>query len=221
MDAAVDKPQLHSRSSLVAASLRLQCDLATIMAVSTVEAGPYGAFLPTGEPVVLFEPHWFSRLTGGRHDWKKVPVSVGLHDPLTARWRVISRPQWTPGTYGPVSVQHRRLSYAATLDRDAALKSASWGLYQVLGVNHVRAGHPTIQSFVNAAYRDVDAHLDMFVSYVLSDPRLAVAIRHRDWKTVTKLYNGTGQVDYYASRLDKAYTAAVATSTSATDSQFA
>lgn len=199
------KLQFPTRPALLSASFRLQCPIDVINAISTVEAGHNGAFLPTGEPVILFEPHWFSRLTNGKYDWLQVPASVGIHDSLTARWRVISRPQWTPGTYGPVSVQHRRLQYATTLDRDAALKSCSWGLYQVLGVNHTRAGHPDIQSFINAAYRHVDDHLDMFVHFILSDTKLLKAVRARDWDRIALLYNGPGQVPYYSKRLRRAY----------------
>jgi hypothetical protein len=196
----------------------LGCDVETIRALAMVESGPYGAFLTTGEPVILFEPHWFSRLTGGKYNWYRVPVDHSSdnehvrNDRISARWRVISRPMWTPGTYGPVSVQHYRLAEAVKYDRDDALKSASWGLFQVLGVNHTYAGHDTLQSFINAAYRSVDDHLAMFVSFIqLYNPRLLPAVQRRDWDTVAMIYNGPGQVNVYAPKLKVAYDVALAT----------
>lgn len=204
------KAQYPSVEAIVAAAKVIGCEPNVIRAIAKVESGPYGAFLDTGEPVILYEPHIFSRLTKGKYDWERVPVVLGVDgpasiDPMTAPWRVISRPLWTPRTYGPVSVQHLRLATAAKLDRTAALQSASWGLFQVLGRNYVRAGHSTLQSFINAAYRSVDDHLSMLVSFILTDPRLHKAVRNKQWLDIARYYNGTGQVDYYGPKLKVAY----------------
>lgn len=204
------KAQYPSNEAINEAAKAIGCEPNVIRAIAQVESGPHGAFLDTGEPTLLFEPHIFSRLTKGKYDWHRVPVSLGADgpasiDPISARWRVISRPLWTPKTYGPVSVQHLRLATAAALDRDAALQSASWGLYQVLGVNYKRAGHPTIQSFINAAYHSVDDHLYMLVSFILSDHRLLAAVRDKRWLDIARYYNGTGQVEFYGPKLKVAY----------------
>jgi hypothetical protein len=200
------KAQYPSNESINAAALTVGCEPNVIRAIATVESGPYGAFLETGEPVILFEPHIFSRLTKGKYDWYTVSVVLDVDgpasiDPPNARWRVLSRPVWTPKTYGPVSVQHLRLAAAAQLDRDAALQSASWGLFQILGTNYKRAGHETLQSFINAAYRSVDDHLAMLVSFILTDPRLLKAVRDKQWLDIARYYNGTGQVNLYGPRL--------------------
>lgn len=207
------RAQVPSEEALQQAAVHIGCDLAAIRAVSTVEAGTNGAFLTdTGEPVILFEPHLFSRLTNHRFDFSpsaKVPVTSGgdreRYGGENAKWRLVSRPLWTPGSYGPVSVQHRRLRHAATLDRVAALSACSWGLYQVLGMNYERAGHSTLQSFINAAYLSVNAHLSMFVAFILSDSRLVVALRTRDWELFARHYNGPGQVVAYARKLKVAH----------------
>lgn len=182
-----------------AAAWLLRCDVAAIWAVGQVECGPEGAFFETGEPVVLFEPHVFDRLTGGKFRAERVPGIDGEAG-------VLSRATWKPGTYGPASIQHKRLAAAVALDRPAALKSASWGLFQILGENHERAGYGTIQRFVTAAYRSADDHLRMLVSFIRRDERLVDAIRVHDWTSFARVYNGPRFKEHgYDRRLAEAY----------------
>lgn len=171
-----------------AAAWLLMCEEPSLRAIAEVESGPGGAFLPSGEPVILFERHIFRSLTDGRFD--KYPNLSGP----------------TPGGYGPSSMQHVRLQDAALLDREAALKSASWGLFQVMGFNHERAGFPELQEFVNAAYRSAECHLRMLVMFVRNSTGMARALEERDWQTFARLYNGPNYAaSGYDKRLAKAY----------------
>lgn len=174
-----------SPEAFAAAAQSLGCDVAAIQAVAQVEAGRQGAFLNDIEPVILFEPHVFDRLTGGKFRGRTVPGLVGPP-------AVLSREKWTPGTYGSFSVQHARLQAAVELNRDAALKSASWGLFQIMGENFKRCGFETIQAFVNAMLRDADSHLAAFAEFVRSDARLLAALVSHDWRTFARIYNGPG-----------------------------
>lgn len=49
------------------ASKELGCEVAAIKAVAEVESAGSG-FLSDGQPKILFERHYFSRLTGGKFD---------------------------------------------------------------------------------------------------------------------------------------------------------
>lgn len=168
----------------------LRCEVPAIEAVAEVEAGPLGAFLDTGEPVILFERRVFDRLTKGKFRGARA-------DSLPDDYSLISDPD--PGGYGPVSAQHDRLAAAVRLDRGAALASASWGLFQIMGFNHQRAGFAELQDFVNAMYQSVDEHLRAFCWFILSDPKLLEALRDKDWPTFARLYNGP---DYRKNRYD-------------------
>ncbi len=182
------KADFPSAEDFQAAAWLLKCDVAAIQAVAEVEAGPFGAFLqdePGQPPVILFEPHIFHRLTKGKFAGRKCPGA-----PTDARWAVLSYPSWRPGWYGPGSVQHRRLHAAVQLSRSAALMSASWGLFQILGTNHAACGFPDIQRFVTAMYRSVEDHLRAFTMFIRHDKRLVDAIRSRDWATFARIYNG-------------------------------
>jgi hypothetical protein len=168
---------------------RLNAPVPRIKAVCEVEA-PNGGFDAQGTPRILFEAHVFSRLTDGMYD---------RTDPD------ISSPTWNQSLYGKGpnadarnAVEHRRLAKATRLNRPAALMSASWGLFQILGENYAQCGFATLQEFINAAYKDEGAHLDMFMEFVRADKRkhpttgltMLEALQIGDWASFARLYNG-------------------------------
>lgn len=179
----------------------LRCNPLVLRAIGAVEAGSLGAFLATGEPTVLFERHIFHELTQGRYDSIHLPGAASENN-----WISLSN----PGGYGPVGLQHSKLRLASSLDHDAALKSCSWGLFQILGRNHAQAGFPVLQDFINAMYRSVDDHLRALVFFIHNDSRLQgslISEEHPDWKTFARVYNGPAYyLQQYDQRLAAAYT---------------
>lgn len=176
-----------SEAAYQQAADELGVELATVKAVAEVESTGDG-FLNTGEPKILFERHVFSRETGGKYD---------------QAYPDISNPN--AGGYGLVSQQHARLQKAAALDRDAALKSASWGRFQIMGFNYIPAGFKTLQAFINAMYRSEDEHLKAFVTFIKSEG-LAPYLRRHDWAGFARRYNGPAYAqNSYDKKLAAAY----------------
>lgn len=157
------------------AALALLCKVNAIKAFATIEA-PRGFFNADGTPVILYERHYFHRLTGGRFDKS--------HPELSNRKR---------GGYGLYAEQHPKLAAAVKLDRNAALQSASWGGFQIMGANFKRAGFATLQDFINAMFAGAPQHLGAFVQFIRSDPSLLRALRAEDWHLCAELYNGSAQ----------------------------
>lgn len=187
----MNKPKL-SEADYVRAAASLGVDVAAVKAVCEVEA-PGGGFLSTGEPVILFERHKFSQATGGRFDRSHPDISNPKR-----------------GGYGKTSAQHGRLARAAELDRNAALKSASWGRFQIMGSNHKAAGHKTLQGFINAMYAGEPEQLDAFVAFIKSDPNLLRALRSGNWALFAYRYNGPAYAENdYDTKLAAAYARAV------------
>jgi hypothetical protein len=201
---------MPSEEDFLRAADRLGCSRAVIRAVAEVEA-PRGAFEFAEEgggywrPTILFERHYFSRLTSGRFDGLRVPDKPLPKPPKKDTW-IISYP--TGGGYGLYADQHTKLDYAATVGvrkgypstRDAALKSCSWGMFQIMGLYHSEAGHETIQSFVNAMFRDAGDHLDAFVSVILARG-LDRALRSKDLQKFKDRYNGIGANPSYVPKM--------------------
>ncbi len=178
--------------AIARAARRLDCAQAAVRAVVAVESR--GGFDAQGRPALLFERHYFHRLTQGR---------------FSAIAPAISQPR--AGGYGPARLQYHRLAQALELDREAALRSASWGAFQIMGDNHALCGHRDVTAFVAALCEDEGAHLDAFVSFVLASG-LAPALRRRDWAGFARGYNGPAyRRNRYDEKLARAYAARIGT----------
>lgn len=170
------------------AATLLNAPVAHVQAVCEVEA-PRGGFVGK-EPTILFEAHVFSRLTGGKYNQTNPDIS-------SAKW---NRALYSGSNAG----EHARLAKAAALNRAAALMSASWGRFQILGENFGGCGFDTLQEFINAMYKDEQAHLDAFVEYIKRDKRrhevtnltMEQALRKGDWASFARLYNGPGYAEH-------------------------
>ena len=156
---------------------------AAVAAVASVESNN-GGFDPEGFPVTLFEGHWFYKLTGGRF--------AQTHPTLCY-------PKWTKQYYGRSWREEKaRLSMAVTLDREAALQSASWGAFQIMGFNYKACGCTSVQQFVNGQCAGLGEQLQLFARFIIS-ANLAEPLRYHDWAAFARGYNGPG---YAANRYD-------------------
>lgn len=175
-------------SDFIEAAKLLNCEVAAVKAVDEVESRGSG-FLPSGKPKILFERHYFHRLTAGKY---------------SATHSNISNPM--PGVYGGSGeFQHARLEEAAKLNRNAALQSASWGRYQIMGANWDELGYASLQEFINAMYASEKEQLMAFVKFVKVN-NLTKAIRNKDWATFAKGYNGSNYaINKYDKKLAAAY----------------
>lgn len=180
---------------LAAATLRVP--VAAIRAFAEVESRGSG-FLPDGRPVILFERHVFRR--------QLVAAGINLAT-LSALEK--SRPDIcnkTPGGYGASVKEWQRLDDAVQINRTAALESASYGAFQVMGFNWKRCGYASVQDFINAMYKSSAAHLDSFVRYIQSDANLLKALRAQDWPECARLYNGSNYlINKYDTKLAEAF----------------
>lgn len=173
----------------------LNVPVATIKAVADIEGG-WDGFLSNGQPIILFEPHvFFKQLKAAGIDPKN--YTNGNED--------ILYPVWGSKPYGKSSQQHDRLARAVKINRIAALSSASWGAFQIMGYNYKLAGFPAVQPFVNAMYESSDKHLEAFVNYI-TNTFLDDELRAKDWKGFSRGYNGAQYYkNQYDIKLKKAY----------------
>ena len=180
-----------SEADYQSAADRLGVDVATVKAIAEVESSRSG-FLESGEPSILFEAHIFSRATGGAYN--------GTHPN-------ISSSSWDRSLYGSSGQhQHDRLASAVALDETAALESASWGAFQIMGFNHEGAGFDNVQDFVVAMRESESNQLDAFVSFVQSHPNMVTALRNQDWASFASAYNGPGyRENSYDTKIADAY----------------
>lgn len=182
------------------AAKALNVDKATIRAICEVEASGSG-FLPSGRPKILFEGHVF---------WAELlRVNLNPRDFLPAN-RDILYQKWTKEHYLGGTGEYTRLKRAMEIHEAAALKSASWGLFQIMGFNHAVCGFETVHTFVSAMYESERRHLLAFCSYVLLTAHdgkpLVQYLREKNWAGFARGYNGPGyKVNGYDVKLASAY----------------
>ena len=171
-----------------AAAAELGCEVAAIKAVCEVEA-PKGGFLDDDRVRILFERHKFHKFTAGLYD--------DTHPD-------ISNPK--PGGYGEEGAhQYARFSQAFRLDPRSAMKSASWGKFQIMGFNFAEAGFDSVNAFVDAMKLSEDEQLQAFVQLVKSFS-LADELRSHDWAGFARVYNGEKyRINHYDTKLAAAY----------------
>jgi hypothetical protein len=152
---------------------------AVIKAVAEVESNGEG-FLADGKVKILFEPHIF---------WKQLRqkgIKPELHQHNNAD---ILYATWKPGKYGPVSKQHDRMNRAAAIDREAALLSASWGKFQIMGFNFKKCDFDNVEDFIASLNSGEDEHLNTFICYI-KNTFLDDELKAHDWKSFARSYNG-------------------------------
>lgn len=158
------------------AAQRLQCEVAVIQAVCAVEAGSDG-YLSDGRPKILFEAHYFGKLTNYQYN--------GLYPN-------ISTSNWDRALYGAAGAhQYDRLTQAIALDESAALRSASWGYFQILGDNFATCNFTSPQEFVASQVVSAKNQLLTFCNFIIANS-LADELQDKRWADFARIYNGPG-----------------------------
>lgn len=175
------------------AAKELNCEIAAIKAVAEVESRG-GGFLPDGQAVILFEGHIF---------WRRLKIH-GVNPILHVKGNgSILHSKWTKAYYN--MNQHERLQKAVKIHRLAALESASWGMFQIMGFNYSACGFKNVQEFINATMESEGGQLKCFVNFILTN-RLDDEIKEHRWADFARRYNGSGyKANKYDIKMAEAY----------------
>ncbi len=168
---------------------RLSCEWEAVAAVAEVESGRLGGFTEDGKPVILFERHLFSRKTNSRFDSSNPNVS-----------------NRTPGGYPRTQGERwAQLAEAFALDGEAALQSASFGRFQVLGQNFTNLGMADAKTYVAKLAKSEKDQLEAFEGFVKAN-RLDDELRAKNWAGFASGYNGPGYAaNQYDAKMAQAY----------------
>ena len=166
-----------------------------VKAVVDVESGGDG-FLPDGRVKILFEGHVF---------WKELQKRGIDPAPLAAKYPNIIYPKWDKSQYKGGAQEHERLNAAALVNKGAALCSASWGLFQIMGFNHRLCGFSSVQDFVDAQKESEANQLNSFCQFMKNEG-LVLFLKGLDFAGFARRYNGPGYAqNQYDVKMRKAY----------------
>lgn len=177
LPSARDKVSKVTDADYKAVAELLKCEVAAIRAVAQVESRGYG-WLPDGRPKILFEAHHFSRRSTPRGYFDKE-----LPD--------ISSPKWNQKLYKGGVAEYDRLYKAMAFDRNAALLSASYGRFQIMGFNFSKCGYRSVETFVQAMFSSEASQLEAFAKFLISS-NLQKPLREKNWPVFARGYNGPG-----------------------------
>lgn len=185
-----------TEEDLIQAAQILNVDLAAIKAVKLVESGKQGGFIDSAHPTILFEGHIF---------WKCLKEK-GINPALiTTGNEDILYPKWTKKFYKGGINEYQRLDKAKLIDEDSALCSASWGLFQILGLNYKLCNCNSVKEFVTKMSINEGEQLRLLISF-LKNSGWDVYLRAHNWTEFAKHYNGPAYAaNQYDVKLKDAY----------------
>ncbi|MEX0284645.1 MAG: N-acetylmuramidase domain-containing protein [Paracoccaceae bacterium] len=143
-------------------------------------------------PLILYEYHVFYRNLP--QNLRNAAVKSGL-----------AAPKWGQLPYKKSqSARYNQLERAKKIHSEAAYMACSWGVGQVLGENADWLGFPSAQALAERAMESIEGQLDLMVRFI-QKRGLVDELQALDWRGFARLYNGSGQVEYYATRMAAAY----------------
>ena len=144
-------------------------DTADLLTFISVETGGQGFDSKTGKILIQFEPSWFR---------KKAPYAPsGL---------------WSVNKVDVQSKEWLAFNDAFSKNPDAAMKSTSIGLGQIMGLHYQRLGYKTVGDMWDDAKKGIARQVYQLVKFIETDNRLKIALMNQDWHTVATIYNGDG-----------------------------
>jgi hypothetical protein len=230
---------------------RLKCDVNVLKAFAKVESGGRNAYWQLKKdgnvyvPAILYERHFFHRLTNGTHDktdpdvsWKVGYLSkkhkgtslIGLNNAQVHKTlKDKAQREYThdnrvdeDDVYSSYASAYLRLIKAYRLDKNAALKSCSWGKFQIMGENHTICEQKEISGFVKTMCSGEKGQLRLLAVFIENKPAAPIrnankkiigrhktlhhAVRDKDWRMIAYNYNGPGyEAAGYHVKLEAAY----------------
>lgn len=169
---------------------------AALLAFIEVEAAGRG-FDAQNRPKMLFEPHVF---------WRELGAGAARD---TAARLGVAYPKWGDKPYPKDS--YPRLKTAQTVHAAKALRSASWGLGQILGDKHLICGHASEENFVRANMQGEREQLLCMTALMIAwgIPKMLAGrdLTHKDaWAPVAAKWNGSGYAKHnYHGRIAAAF----------------
>lgn len=187
--------RLHEADFTRAAQL-LNVEVAALKAVQEVETGGRGGFIQVGYPTILFEGHIF---------WSQLKKQGLKPEDYVAGNEDILYPKWTKKFYKQGMAEYERLNRAKKINETAALCSASWGMWQIMGFNHPACGCTSVYDFGTEMQLNEGTQLNLLVEFLRTNG-WDKYLRNKDWAGFARHYNGPSyKENRYDEKLENAY----------------
>jgi LysM repeat protein len=211
---------------------QLKCEVEVLKAIAEVESKGAAFWKLNAQnkggivPAILFERHYFSNATQHKYDKDHPDISwptgyrkkdqLGKADAKMSDGKVDAN-----DIYSDYASAYLRLINAYRLDPDAALKSCSWGKFQIMGANFELCGERDVKEFIAKICASEAAQIGLLAEFIRRKPRswkdpknkalgketsLWDAVKTKNWAAIAFNYNGPDYKKYsYDTNLKNAY----------------
>lgn len=174
----------------------LDCETAAIKAVIVVETGDCKGFIAPGKPKILFEGHIF---------WGELKKRGYDPEELQKDHPTIIYPKWTKKYYSNPEGEYKRFEEACSIDKEAAICSTSYGLFQIMGFNYPVCSSTSPEELYKLMSESEFRQFTLGLEFI-KNSGLSKYIVKKDWAGFAKRYNGSGyKQNQYDIKLEKAY----------------
>lgn len=184
-----------SKSDYEKAASVLDCDVASIMAVASVESSGNG-FIELVRPSILFEGHIF---------YKELKNNGINPSKYTTKYPNIVYRTWDKSKYKGGVKEYDRIGQAWQISPKSAMLSASIGMFQIMGKNYKLCGCASVQEMWSKTCVSEKEQLLLFC-HLIANSGIDKYLRKHDWKSVAMLYNGVSYAkNGYDEKMENAY----------------
>ncbi len=177
------------------AAEELGINVALVKAVSEVEAAGRG-FEKNRRPRILFEGHIF---------WSRLKKCSMNPEDFVRDHTGIVYPKWDKSKYFGGEKEWGRLEEAWKIKSSAALESASFGLFQIMGFNYAACGCKNVFEFASKMFFSEGEQMKLFCNFCKS-LGLEKYLKEKDWAGFARRYNGPEYAkNEYDTKLAAAY----------------
>ncbi|MDE6742514.1 MAG: N-acetylmuramidase family protein [Lachnospiraceae bacterium] len=163
-----------------------------------------GSGFVNGKVIIRFENHHF--LTNSANRYKGVYFDYGSPKYTGHIYRKKENANWI-NCHQNQTQENDAFTFAISLNSAKAYESTSMGLAQIMGFNYKRCGYSSAQKMYDDFATGEKAQLEGFNKFIIYDPILLNACQNKNYYTMAYRYNGSGNADTYASKIEVAYTA--------------
>ncbi|BFG79721.1 N-acetylmuramidase family protein [Paraburkholderia terrae] len=194
-------PSSFSEEQYQSMAAQLKVEVAAVKAIVMQESQGH-PYLENGLPAILYERRHFFAFAVEKQKLADRQQGSGADNPKGKAKKKNTPKNPYPNfpelcfpngdNYGPGGLhQYEKLVRASELDFEIALKSCSWGGFQILGEYYASCGCQTVFEFANKFMSGTDGQAKIFTAFMLNLKTDGVeGLRTHNWEQVARSYNG-------------------------------
>jgi hypothetical protein len=158
-----------TEAQIIDLAIKNQIEVAVLKTFSEVEGSGIGFSDYTGRMLIQFEPSWMRKFLGKGEGIKGT---------------------WFNNGVGNQTIEYAAFEDACKTNREAALKSCSIGMMQVMGFHYKTLGFKSVQAMWDFANESEVNQLELGIRFIKTNPELYKAIKTKNWHLIAYYYNG-------------------------------